>query len=134
MSIWDDITKGMSDAASYTAKKTGEITHLAKKKYALHTEESKLSECFEEIGKLYYRYQRNGEDLAAEIAALIAEADVITKNIAEMKADLASDKDQTICKACGAPIDPAMTFCPNCGTKQVEDTPEEEPAETTDAE
>lgn len=121
MSIWDDIAKGMSDAASYTVKKTGEFTNLAKMKYALHSEETKLSECFEEIGKLYYAYQREGVDYVTEIAALIAEADVIKLTIAEMKEEIAKLKNDTICKKCGAKLDAAMAFCPACGEKQTKE-------------
>lgn len=126
MSIWDDITKGLSDATSYTKKKTGEFTNLAKLKYALHSEESKLSECFEEIGKLYYAYQREGVDYAAEIAALIAEADMIKITIGELEAEIAKTKKQTICPSCGAKPDQDMAFCPSCGAK-LEKTEESAP-------
>ncbi len=123
MSIWDDIAKGMSDAASYTKKKTGEFTALAKMKYALHSEETKLAECFEEIGKLYYAYQRDGVDYVAEIAALIAEADMIKITIADMKVELAKLQNMGICEGCGAKLDKAMAFCPSCGLKQAKDEP-----------
>ena len=56
MSIWDDIAKSASDAASFAVRKTGEFTSLAKMKLALHTEETKLSDCYTEIGRLYYMY------------------------------------------------------------------------------
>lgn len=118
MSIWDNIAKGVSDAASYTAKKTGELTTLAKMKYSLHSEESKLSECFEEIGKLYYAYQREGTDYISEIAALISEADLIKTNIACIKEEIAQLQNSAICQACGAKIDASMCFCPVCGAKQ----------------
>ena len=118
MSIWDDIAKGMSDAASFTVKKTGEFTSLAKMKYALHSEESKLSECYEEIGKLYYAYQREGTDYVSEIAALIAEADLIKATVTEMKEEIAKLQNNSICSGCGAKIDSGMAFCPVCGAKQ----------------
>ena len=118
MSIWDNIAKGVSDAASYTAKKTGELTTLAKMKYSLHSEESKLSECFEEIGKLYYAYQREGTDYISEIAALISEADLVKTNIACMKEEIARLQNDAICQSCGAKIDASMCFCPVCGAKQ----------------
>lgn len=118
MSIWDDIAKGMSDAASFTKKKTGEFTNIAKMKYALHSEETKLSECYEEIGKLYYAYQREEVDYVAEIAALIAEADIIKMTIDEMKAEIAKLQNNVICENCGSKIDSSMAYCPVCGTKQ----------------
>lgn len=117
MSIWD-IARGVSDAASFTVKKTGELTNLAKMKYALHSEQNKLKECFEEIGKLYYAYQRTGDDYVTEIAALIAEADLIKLSISKMKEEIAHLQNSAICKGCGAKIGAGMAFCPVCGLKQ----------------
>ena len=52
MSIWDEIAKGASDAANYAVKKTGEVTTLAKMKLALHTEETKRTECYTHSARL----------------------------------------------------------------------------------
>jgi len=118
MSILDNIAKGMSGAASFTVKKTEELTALAKMKYALRSEQNKLSECFEEIGKFYYAYQREGTDFVTEIAALIAEADLIKVNITEIKKEIARLQNVTACKECGSKMNNGMVFCPICGAKQ----------------
>ena len=118
MSIWDEIAKGASDAANYAVKKPGEVTTLAKMKLALHTEETKLTECYTDIGRLYYVYQRDGKDLVADIASRIAEADASHEKIAAIKAEIADLQDSVICSSCGSKINKAFEFCPICGTKQ----------------
>ncbi|MBQ7827272.1 MAG: zinc-ribbon domain-containing protein, partial [Clostridia bacterium] len=63
---------------------------------------------------------------AAEIAALIAEADMIKIKVSELEEEIARTKNQTICPTCGAKLDLEMAFCPSCGAKQ--EKPEAEPA------
>lgn len=117
MSVFDDIAKSMSEAAAYTAKKTSEITGLAKMKMSIHAEEEKLNKCYQELGMLYYEYQRNNTDNVSDIAALIAEADVIRASLTVMYDDLAALRNLSICKNCSAKIDSSSVFCPNCGHK-----------------
>ena len=69
-------------------------------------------------------------DYATEIAALIAEADMIKITIGELEAEIAKTKNQTICPSCGAKLDTAMAFCPSCGAKQ--EKAEAEPAPECD--
>lgn len=121
MSIWDDIAKGASDAASFAAKKTGELTNVAKMKLALHSEETKLNECYADIGRMYYTYQRDGKDLVAEIASRISDADASHEKIAAIKAELADLQDSVVCASCGSKINKGFEFCPICGTKQEKD-------------
>ena len=118
MAFWDELTKGAKDAAAFTMKKTEELTNLAKLKVAIHTEESKLDKCYSEIGELYYDFQRNEEDHAAEIAALLLEADELNAKLGELKAQLAALQNDVICSKCSAQIPMEATFCPVCGNKQ----------------
>ncbi|MBO5196788.1 MAG: zinc ribbon domain-containing protein [Clostridia bacterium] len=129
MAFWDEITKGAKDAAAFTMKKTEEITNLAKVKLALHSEESKLDKCYSEIGELYYDFQRKEVEHAAEIAALLLEADELNTKVDALKAQLAALQNDVICKDCGAQIPVEATFCPICGKKQDEEDIKEEAAE-----
>lgn len=130
MSIWDDITKGASDAASFAAKKTGEMTSLAKLKYKLHGEETKLTKCYEEIGRLYYSYQHDGKDTEAELAEKVSQIEQINQSINGIKAELCALRDEKICPACGEKIGKNDTFCPACGAKQEGETCRETEEET----
>ncbi len=126
MAIWDEITKGAKDAAAFTMKKTGELTNVAKLKLALHGETSKLEKCYQEIGELYYDFQRKGTDHAADIAPLLLEADDLIERISTLKTQLASAQNSIICSSCGKQVPVESSFCPVCG-KKLEETPADEP-------
>jgi len=120
MAIWEDIQKGVAGAASYTAKKTAEITDMAKLKYAIHTTEQKMDRCFAEIGRLFYESQKEGTDHAAEIATLIMQVEKHQSDLALSNAELMTKKKAVTCPTCGAEIAKECIFCPVCGKKMDE--------------
>lgn len=118
MAFWDEITKGAKDAANFTVKKTEELTSIAKLKIALKGEESKLDDCFEDIGELYYLAQRNGDDNGEAIENIMKNADEIKAKISDLKLQLSAVKGNAVCKGCGTEFDPDYKFCPKCGTER----------------
>lgn len=117
MAIWDDIQKGVAGAAAYTAKKTAEITDMAKLKYAIHTCEQKLDKCFAEIGRLFYDSQKEGTDHATEIATLIMQVEKLKGDLEISNAELMQKRKSVTCPICGAEIAKECIFCPVCGKK-----------------
>ena len=79
--FWEDVKTTLSNTADKAVVKVGELTEAAKLRLAKSSEESKLKECYEKIGRAYYVYQRLGQDNTAEIAALIVEADALRENL-----------------------------------------------------
>ena len=127
MSVIDDIAKGASDAVSYASKKTGELTALAKLKLSLQSEKGRLSDCYTEIGKLYYEFIKDGEDLSAEIATYVTAVDNSKAKIAELRAKIAEIQDNVICPNCDTKVPNNFAFCPNCGQKmEKKETPDED--------
>lgn len=126
MALWNDLAKGASDAASVVAKKTGELTSIAKIKITLKSEEVKLSECFEEIGRLYYAGLKDGADNAEEVSAVVSEADGIVTKIAEINAELARLQKIVVCPGCGEKISDEAAFCQYCGAKIEHDADKED--------
>ena len=125
MALWEEITKGAKDAASYTVKKTGELTALAKLKTALRGEESKLEKCFEDMGELYYSKVKNADaDSGTELGELVCAADEIKEQIAELKTEIAKLQGTALCAKCGAAFNGEFAFCPKCGAKK-EESPKE---------
>ncbi len=131
MSFFEDLKKNATGAADKAVKKTTEITGLAKLKMAIRSKESKLSSVYEEIGRLFYTAERDGEDCTGEIAAFIMKADKLKAEIEEAKKETAKLKNVKTCDGCGAEIDRNLPFCPWCGKKQ-EMPVDEEPAEDED--
>ncbi len=129
MTIFNNLKRGATDAANKAAKKTGEITNIAKLTMNIKTAEAKLGEVYEEIGRLFYTAERTGEDCTSEIASNIMKADKIKADIANFKAEIAVLRNVIICESCGNEIGAESAFCSFCGTKVEKAAPvAEEPA------
>lgn len=132
MTFFNNIKRGATDAANKAAKKTGEITNIAKLTMNIKTAEAKLGDVYEEIGRLFYTAERTGEDFTGEIASNIMKADKIKADIANFKAELAVLRNVIVCESCGNEINADAAFCSFCGAKVerpapiVEETAEDE--------
>ena len=117
MTIFDNLKRGATDAANKAAKKTGEITNIAKLTMNIKNAETKLGDVYEEIGRLFYTAERTGEDCTSEIAANIMKADKIKADIANFKAEIATLRNVIVCENCGNEVNADFAFCNFCGTK-----------------
>ena len=115
---FEDIKRNASGVADRAVKKTGDVTSLVKIKVNLKSAEGKLSSVYEEIGRLFYTAERNGEDCTSDIAAYIMKADKLKADIAAYNQQLAKLRNVRICDGCGHEIDEGVNFCPVCGAKQ----------------
>lgn len=131
--LWEELKRGAADAADIAARKTSELTNIAKLNVSIKSNESKLRNVYEEIGRLFYTAEREGVDYAEEIAACILKADQFKADIAAAKAQLAAQRNATICQSCGHEIDSSAFYCPFCGTSQNKaDADEADEADETD--
>lgn len=119
MSVFNEIKRNVTSAASAASKKTNELTGIAKLNMNIKTAEMKLSDCYEEIGRLFYTAERSGEDHTSDIAAHIMQADKIKANIAKYREEIARLKKIIICDNCGAELNENSVFCSQCGAKLV---------------
>lgn len=129
MPNFEDIKRNATGVADRAVKKTNEITALVKLKMGIKSSEAKLNSVYEEIGRLFYTAERNGEDCTSDIAAFIMKADKLKADIAAAKKQIIKLKNERVCENCGNEIDENVAYCPFCGTKQeklVEIEPEEE--------
>ncbi len=117
MSVFNEIKRNVTNAASAASKKTNELTGLAKLNMNIKMEQGKLSECYEEIGRLFYTAERSGEDHTSDIAAHIMQADKIKANIAKYQAEIARLKKVIYCDNCGAELAETCIYCSTCGAK-----------------
>ena len=125
MTFFNDFKRNASTAANKAAKKTNELTAIAKLNLGIKSCESKLNTVYGEIGRLFYTATRSGEDYSSDISNLVLEADKYTADINSLKAQLNDLRKVTVCTACGNEIPNDAFFCPICGAKQ--EKPAEEP-------
>lgn len=124
----DNLKKNFKDVTDKTVKKTNELTSIAKLNVAIKSEESKLSDCYKSIGRLFYTAERDNLDNTEEIATYIMQADKIKANIAGYQKELAILRNVVICEGCNNEISNDAIFCPICGLKVNKPAPAEEPA------
>jgi len=120
MAFFDEFKRGASEVADKVAKKTTDLTAIAKIAFNIKSDESKLSNVYEEIGYLFYTAERNGVDYTEEISAQILKADGLLAEIETLKKESAKLRNSAVCSACGNEIACDVAFCPFCGKKQEE--------------
>lgn len=118
MEIWDDISKKVGDAANAVGRGAEKLTDIAKLKYYIVTKQGKLEKTFESIGSLKYDEFKNGTDNSDVIAELIADADAVSAELAELRERLGERTGTVRCPACGAKVAKGAAFCQACGAKQ----------------
>ncbi|MBQ3814951.1 MAG: zinc-ribbon domain-containing protein [Clostridia bacterium] len=118
MPNFEELKRNASGVADRAVKKTNELTAFVKLKMGIKASEAKLSSVYEEIGRLFYTAERNGEDCTSDIAAYIMKADKLKADIAAAKKQISKLKKERVCESCGNEIDENVAFCPFCGTKQ----------------
>jgi len=122
MELWDDISKKVGDAASAVGRGAEKLTDIAKLKYAIVTRQGKLEKTFESIGSLKYDECKNGADNSDVIAELVADADAINAELADLRERLGERTGTARCAKCGAKLAKDALFCPACGAKQSADS------------
>ena len=121
---FETIKRNASGVANKAAKKTNDLTNLAKLNVSVKNMEAKLDGVYEEIGRLFYNAERNGEDYTSEIAALIMKADKFMADIDSTRKQINALRKVVVCEGCGNEISEDAAFCSFCGTKQVKPEPE----------
>ena len=133
MDFFDDLYKKLTVAANQTAKETTRLSGLAKVKFNLMKEKSKLEDAYKVLGEVYYKQLKNGE---VDEKATAAAYDKIEKTFVEIEkyqTEINLMSNVKICTSCGEKVDKDMVYCPKCGAKQevpVEEEAAEETAET----
>lgn len=134
MSVLNNFTKKFSETAKAAAKKSGDIVEVTKMSMSINSEESKIEEAFEEVGRALYDAYQKGSEVPEEVKEICQKIDEYEENIKELKAKILELKNVKSCPGCGTELPIETAFCPKCGAKQEMSQPEppaEEPKEKT---
>ena len=88
----NDFIKGAKKVTKKAASTTMELADIASLNVKLQGQKVKLSEKFEELGRLSYGKLANDEDNAEKIASAVAAIDQLKEAIEDIKAEITAKK------------------------------------------
>ncbi|MCX7923380.1 MAG: zinc ribbon domain-containing protein [Clostridia bacterium] len=129
MTLFENLTKRVTETARAAAKKSSDIVEVTKLTMAINTEEDKIEKAYAEIGKIVYLKFAEGEAVADEVKGFCEDIKLFEQNIEEIKQKILDLRKVKVCPECTAELEPEMAFCHKCGAKQViPEPPVEEPS------
>lgn len=126
MDFFDKLGKKASEAYRATADKTGKIAKETKLKIKMGDLKSKISDIYEEIGKIVYEKHIKKEqiDIEKDLIEQCTNIDVMSDEIESLLKECLELKDKKQCSKCFTEIEKDAKFCPKCGMKQEENKAE----------
>ena len=118
MSLFDNISKKVSETAKAAARKSGDIVEVTKLNMNIGAEEDKIKRVYSDMGRIVYESYSGDEEIPENLKALCEKVDTYHKNIEEMKQKILELRHIKACPACGMELGMEMTFCFKCGEKQ----------------
>ncbi len=144
MAFFQDLGKKITDVVQDASKKTTELIEVSRLNSAISAEKNAIEETQKNIGVKAYALYTSGETLPdalmSDLQSISSRMQTIVNlenKIAEAKAEAESAKNEPgaaganaesqepsaaesdkVCIACGAPLEPGMSFCGKCGQKQ----------------
>lgn len=118
MSIFDNISKRVSETAKAAAKMSGDIVEVTKLNMSIGAEEDKIKKVFADIGKTVYDAHASGKEVAENLKELCMKVESYEKNIEEMKKKILELKKVKMCPRCDTELEIDMVYCFKCGEKQ----------------
>lgn len=115
MAFFEKLTDAVTNTGAAVGNKAKELTEIAKIKNEITTQERKIKEEYEKIGKLYVEhYADNAEELFIDSISKIT---LYQKTIEKKKLELNEVKKVKVCPGCGATVEETSAFCSKCGQK-----------------
>jgi ribosomal protein L40E len=118
MAFFEHLGKKVSEAAQVAAKKSSELVEVTKLNSNINSEENKIKELYQQIGKNVYEKFVGGEDVFAEANDTCLEIKSKEEIIAGLKQKILEIRNIKLCEQCGAELSRDTAFCSKCGAKQ----------------
>lgn len=132
MAFFENIGKRVSEAAQVAAKKSSELVEVTKLNSSISSEENKIRELYQQIGKSVYQKFVIGEEVIPEVNDTCLEIQTREKTIDDLKEKIHEIKNIRLCEQCGAELDRDTAFCSKCGAKQEPIKPPEQAEENVE--
>lgn len=113
MALWDNLNKKVTETTGKAAQQARIWSETSRLNSLISDEESKVSNSYCQIGKLYIRIHQNScEEEFADLAASIAKSE---EKIKQYRKQIQDIKGVVRCEKCGAEVAKGVAFCSSCG-------------------
>lgn len=102
---------------SAAISKTGTLVEQTKLNYAISSNEGKVKDIFQAIGKIVYEEYKEGNAFPENIAEQLQIADTLMDEISELKVKIADLKKSVVCPECGEYNKGESVYCSKCGER-----------------
>lgn len=117
MAFLDDIDRKLTSWGHGAIKKTKEVTDIAKLTGTIKSLENQKQECFAELGKFFYEYQKKNPVNDREVTAILSKIQELSNQIHQYQEELQRKRGTIFCPNCKAEISKDSLFCSVCGAK-----------------
>ena len=116
MTTWEDVVCKAKELAAAAGRKATDVADVAKAKLKIAENERAIEVTMEALGRLLYDSRRNGAELAEDtVTELIAQADELTADNAQLQAQIDNSRGKKTCASCGAANADDAVYCNKCG-------------------
>lgn len=117
MAFLDDIDRKLTLWGHGAIKKTKEVTDIAKLTGTIKSLENQKQECFAELGKFFYEYQKTNPVNDKEVTEILSKIQELSNQIYQYQEELKRRRGTVVCPNCNAEISRDSLFCSVCGAK-----------------
>ena len=94
MASWNEIKAKISKTADKVVAKTGEVADTAAKHVKIKSIDGKITDKYEELGRVYYVILKGEEVAEGKVDALVAEIEALIVEKKAIKAELEAEKQR----------------------------------------
>lgn len=117
MSRFDDATRAVADFAGAAEKKGEELYKTSKLKIKESQKKSAVNKKYAELGRIYYKSVKSGQDFNPQAEAVIEEIDWLIREIENIRDEQTVVKGAVRCCSCGSVNKDSSVYCSKCGEK-----------------
>lgn len=117
MAFLDDIDRKLTLWGHGAIKKTKEVTDIAKITGTIKSLENQKQECFTELGKFFYEYQKTNPVKDTKVMTILSKIQELSDQIGQYQEELQRKRGTIFCPNCNAEISKDSLFCSVCGAK-----------------
>jgi RNA polymerase subunit RPABC4/transcription elongation factor Spt4 len=115
MSFWDDLSRKVSQGTRTLSQKSGELLEIAKVKLDIASEKGRISNLYEEIGRVVYEDYRKGNLKEKPVLDKCQLIDEIYYKINRLNRKVVQIKGGSLCEGCGEVVGASQRYCHMCG-------------------